>query len=34
MPFWKSYEIDSYENIEICEYYMNTKILRKKIKYE
>lgn len=34
MPFWKSYEIDSYENIEICEYYMNTKILGKKVKYE
>jgi N-acylneuraminate cytidylyltransferase len=28
MEFWKSYEIDSYEDIEICEYYMRNKLLR------
>lgn len=28
MDFWKSYEIDSIENIEICEYYLKTKILK------
>ncbi len=28
MPFWKSYEIDSEENIEICEYYMRSRILK------
>jgi CMP-N-acetylneuraminic acid synthetase len=22
MPFWRSYEIDSPEDIEICEFYM------------
>lgn len=30
MPVWKSYEIDSIEDIEICEYYMKRKILNKK----
>jgi len=27
MPFWKSYEIDEPDDIEICEYYMKRKIL-------
>ena len=27
MPFWKSYQIDIYEDLEICEYYMKNKIL-------
>ena len=27
MPAWKSFEIDSYEDIEICEYYFRTKVL-------
>jgi len=26
MEFWKTYEIDSYEDIEICEYYMKSKL--------
>lgn len=30
MPLWKSYEIDNTENLEICEYFMNNKILREK----
>jgi N-acylneuraminate cytidylyltransferase len=29
MPMWKSYEIDVPEDVEICEYYMNKKILKK-----
>ncbi|MBP7055361.1 MAG: acylneuraminate cytidylyltransferase family protein [Candidatus Omnitrophica bacterium] len=29
MPFWKSYEIDKSEDVEICEYYMRKNILRK-----
>lgn len=29
MPFWKSYEIDKKEDIEICEYFMKMKILKK-----
>ena len=29
MEFWKSYEIDSYEDLEICEYYMKNKLLDK-----
>ena len=28
MPFWKSYEIDNYEDIEICRYFMENKILK------
>jgi len=32
MPLWKSYEIDSIEDIEICEYYMRNKILNKKFR--
>ncbi|MFP3043038.1 acylneuraminate cytidylyltransferase family protein [Treponema primitia] len=27
MPFWQSYEIDSYEEIELCEYYMKKCLL-------
>jgi len=27
MEFWKSYEIDSHEDIEICKYYMRNKLL-------
>lgn len=27
MPFWKSYEIDSPDDIDICEYYMRSRIL-------
>ena len=27
MPLWQSYEIDSYEDLEICEYFMRNKIL-------
>lgn len=27
MPFWKSFEIDSPDDIEICEYFMRSKIL-------
>lgn len=30
MPLWKSYEIDNIEDIEICEYYVQNKILKKK----
>lgn len=30
MPLWKSYEIDSVEDIEFCEYFMISKILRKR----
>jgi N-acylneuraminate cytidylyltransferase len=26
MPFWKSYEIDTMEDIEICQYYMEKKL--------
>lgn len=26
MEFWKSYEIDSYEDLEICEYYIKNKL--------
>ncbi|NQT81279.1 MAG: acylneuraminate cytidylyltransferase family protein [Candidatus Aminicenantes bacterium] len=29
MPLWKSYEIDTIEDVEICEYYMKNKILKK-----
>jgi len=29
MPYWKSYEIDSWEDLEICEYFMMRKILSK-----
>jgi len=29
MPLWKSYEIDSPEDVEICEYFMQNKILKK-----
>lgn len=29
MDFWKSYQIDSHEDIEICEYYMRNKLLGK-----
>jgi len=28
MPFWKSYEIDAAEDLEICEFYMRKKILQ------
>lgn len=28
MPFYKSYEIDSMSDVEICEYFMRTKILK------
>lgn len=28
MPLWKSYEIDDYETLEICEYFMMNKILK------
>ena len=28
MPLWKSHEIDTVEDIEICRYYMETKILK------
>lgn len=28
MPFWKSYEIDKREDLEICEYFMRRKILK------
>lgn len=27
MPLWKSYEIDNYETLEACEYFMKKKIL-------
>ena len=27
MPFWKSYEIDTFEDIEICKYYFKKKLL-------
>ena len=27
MPFWKSYEIDDYNDIEICEYFMRKNII-------
>lgn len=30
MPIWKSYQIDNTENLGICEYFMNNKILREK----
>ena len=30
MPYWKSYEIDSWEDLEICEYFMRKKLLSKK----
>lgn len=30
MPFWKSYEIDTPDDIEICEYYMNKIISKEK----
>jgi len=29
MPFWKSYEIDGIEDLDICEYYMKNEILNK-----
>jgi len=32
MPFWKSYEIDSIEDLEICKYFMLNKILKKQNK--
>lgn len=32
MPFWKSYEIDAIEDIEVCEYFMRTKVLKKQTK--
>jgi CMP-N,N'-diacetyllegionaminic acid synthase len=28
MPMWKSYEIDTFNDIEVCEYYMKTKIFK------
>lgn len=31
MPLWKSYEIDSMQDLEICTYYMKKKILHKEI---
>lgn len=30
MPFWKSFQIDSPEDIEICEFYMRTRLLKQK----
>lgn len=30
MPLWKSYEIDTYEDMELCEYYMKNRILYKR----
>jgi N-acylneuraminate cytidylyltransferase len=29
MPYWKSFEIDTWEDIEICEYFMLTRIISK-----
>jgi N-acylneuraminate cytidylyltransferase len=29
MPLWKSYEIDDYETLEICECFMMSKILKR-----
>ena len=34
MAFWKSYQIDNEEDIEICEYYLNTRVLHKQVRYE
>ncbi len=31
MALWKTYEIDSYEDIEICQYYMKNKLLDKSL---
>ena len=28
MDFWKTYEIDTYDDIEICQYYMKSKLLK------
>ncbi|MEK6553070.1 MAG: acylneuraminate cytidylyltransferase family protein, partial [Bacteroidota bacterium] len=28
MPLWKSYEIDDYDTLEICEYFIMNKILK------
>ncbi|MDD5433882.1 MAG: acylneuraminate cytidylyltransferase [Nitrospira sp.] len=33
MPFWKSYEIDSIEDIEVCEYFMRNKVLKNQNKF-
>lgn len=33
MPPWKSYEIDNYNDIDICEFYMYKNILNKKVQY-
>jgi len=29
MPFWKSFQLDKHSDLEICEYYMRKKLLRK-----
>lgn len=34
MNFWQSYEIDSLQDIPICEYFMMKNILKKKVSYE
>jgi len=31
MPFWKSFQIDSQEDIEICEFYLRARILGEKV---
>jgi len=31
MPFWKSYQIDDRDDLEICEYYLKRKILKKEV---
>lgn len=28
MPFWQSYEIDEPKDVEVCEYYMNNKLIK------
>jgi len=33
MDFWKSYQIDNTDDIDICDYYLYKRILNKRIKY-
>lgn len=34
MDYWKSYEIDKLEDLEVCEYYMKNKILKNKLVFK
>jgi CMP-N,N'-diacetyllegionaminic acid synthase len=34
MPFWKSFQVDDRDDLEICEYYIKTRLLKQKSKYE